>query len=462
VGGRAGARVTTTMLRPGDVVLPAAVSDRRGGSYSAFPAGAKHIYLPSVMRNWFGWTTSLMLQNTSGDPADTTVSLYPVDTGVGVIMTMVLPPYGAVALNPDAIQGFPDSFLGSGVVSADVPLAAIVNNRADNWDLLSYTGISYDPARQDRSGASALYAPLIFQNYNDWQTALQVQNLGDAETMVEVTYHRSGDNATWSESAKIKPNASAVFAQAGLPQGFVGSAVIRSRNGQALGAIINHRKLTTGAGMSYEALAGGASVLNTPLILRYYFNWSTGVAVQNVGVSDTTVTLRYTATGSGQTYQETATLAPGAVYGFDQRRSLVVPASFVGSADNGQPVVALVNEVFGADFDLDTPTVGLSYDATDRGSSAAFAPLMLRNRSNWTSGLQVQNLGSDDALITVDFRNLDGSLAYRLSDSVPAGGSKTYETSKTPALPDGWLGSASVRSENSEALTAVVNLILVP
>lgn len=78
----------------------------------------------------------------------------------------------------------------------------------------------------------------------------------------------------------------------------------------------------------------------------------------------------------------------------------------------------------------------------------------------FSSGFQVQNLGSTDATIEINLYNEDGSTAAQASDTVPGNGQVTYATLdklSPQAPPTGFSGSAVISS--SERVAAIVNLV---
>jgi hypothetical protein len=73
----------------------------------------------------------------------------------------------------------------------------------------------------------------------------------------------------------------------------------------------------------------------------------------------------------------------------------------------------------------------------------------------WTSGFQVQNLGSSDASVVIKYYNQDGTSPIPdVSDTVPALGSKTYYPIHTG---DGFNGSVVI--EASEPVVAIANTL---
>jgi hypothetical protein len=73
----------------------------------------------------------------------------------------------------------------------------------------------------------------------------------------------------------------------------------------------------------------------------------------------------------------------------------------------------------------------------------------------WTSGFQVQNLGTATATLTITYYNQDGSVAATVADSIAASGSKTYFP--LSAVADGFNGSVVISSD--QPVVAIANTL---
>ncbi|MBI4507891.1 MAG: hypothetical protein HY691_20385 [Chloroflexi bacterium] len=82
------------------------------------------------------------------------------------------------------------------------------------------------------------------------------------------------------------------------------------------------------------------------------------------------------------------------------------------------------------------------------------AVAQLQAPSTWTSGFQVQNLGSGTATVRITYYNQDGSEAGRQTDTIAPGASKTF-FDRTMAVPDGFYGSVVIESD--QPVAAITN-----
>src|SRR5207248_520585 len=134
-----------------------------------------------------------------------------------------------------------------------------------------------------------------------------------------------------------------------LPSGFVGSAVVEAPAGSRITAVVNEVQ-QSGSGSSYEGARAGSTTLSVPLLFKNASGWDTGLQVQNVGGTATTVNVTYYASdGRGGPWTERASIPPGGSTTLYQPSNADLPDGFVGSAvvtsSNSQPLVGIANEV---------------------------------------------------------------------------------------------------------------------
>ncbi len=422
----------------------------QAAAHSVVLAPAPRVALPVVMRNRAGWTTLIFLEN-AGDE-DTTVTLrFLNDAGAQVASAAyALTTVGSLRLDPRTIPDLPDGFIGSVDVQSAQPVAASVTELRDGGDALSYTGAS--------AGTERVYVPLLFKAFNGWDSTLTIENLGDAPAPVTVTYSRTNTpGGPWTESATVPAHTSITLAQASnasLPVDFVGPAVITGPPSASLSAVVNTIH-SSGSAASYESVPVGSTQLNAPLLFKDSGGWNTGLQVQNVGSIVAQVTVTYSASNGPGQWREQALIQPGAAVTFYQPANAQLPQGFVGSAvvtSNGQPLVGIVNEVHAE------RGIAMAYVTLGAGASMITAPNLARNDDGWSTGLQVQNLGSDPTNITLLLQDPDGVLLDSVTQSnVPPGASRTFFLPALASVPDGWRGSGTVVSSTGGSLGAIVN-----
>ena len=403
------------------------------------------------LHNWV-WNTGIQVQNTTNQDAKVVVSYY--DAGAVIHTLDTIPANSSKTYSQPAITELPDGFDGSATVCADQAVAAIVNQTSYSQE--PNVAGSYE-AFDRAETATTLYAPIIFKNYNQWNTQLAVQNAGTMTSTVRVTYHRTnGPGGPWEEEVDIAPGKRHTFDQATnaeLPSNFVGSAVIESLNGQPLAAMVNEFKIT-GIALSYTCFGGGATTVYAPLLFKHYGYanaWDTGLQVQNMGAITTTVTVTYR--GPGGPYTETAIVGPGQAHTFYQPANADLPDYFVGSAviTSDQPIVAIVNEV------NYVAGSGMSYSCFSGGTKNISTPLLFKRYNNWDTGIQVQNIGAGTTTVTVTYYRSNGPGGpWTDSHTLSAYESYTFYQPANAALPDDFVGSAVITS-TTQSIVAIVN-----
>jgi hypothetical protein len=211
----------------------------------------------------------------------------------------------------------------------------------------------------------------------------------------------------------VKPGAAATFNQrdlANLGTKFVGSAVVTSN--QPIVATVMQVGETFKNMMGYNAFTQGSTTVSLPLIMANNSGYYTGYQVQNVGSAQATVTIAYgtNLAGSFAPTNDSVTLNPNQSATFIQSGGKWT-SKYVGSATVtcSQPVVAIVNQVKQTGV-----AVGTAYNGFNPGSATnkVSAPLIMSNNSGYYTGIQIMNVGSSPASVTVSYgTNIAGSFA---------------------------------------------------
>src|SRR5581483_9653560 len=125
-------------------------------------------------------------------------------------------------------------------------------------------------------------------------TGIQVLNVADTPADVLVTYFASDGGGPWLDRATVAPGAATTFYQPANPDrtnGFVGSGVINALGDQPLVAIVNQVHGDRDVATTYRAFGSGSATLAIPSLARNADGWTDGVQVQNLGTSQSQVTI---------------------------------------------------------------------------------------------------------------------------------------------------------------------------
>jgi len=307
----------------------------------------------------------------------------------------------------------PEGFIGSAVVSSDQPVAANVNTQVPSSE-----GVSPDePIRIGTSSgvlepSTDLYFPQVMKEYYGRNSYLAIQNTASSSASVTVQYYDATGALVATDVQTVGPYTTYIFRQGEnttLSNGFVGSAKVTGT--QELAGICNfynnESNYTEAQFHSYNAFSGGATKLNVPRVVKDYYNYQSGLKVQNVGTSATTVTVTYYFGGTAYT-QTSTSIGPNQAWGPYMGTESQLPASMAGvsgsgsaviESSGGQPIVAIINE---ENRDVG---FGVTYNAFLAGeeTTTVLFPQVTAKFYGYCSGIQIQNVGTSTANLTITY-----------------------------------------------------------
>lgn len=430
------------------------------------------------------YTSGFQVQNLEAAEATVVLEFYKQDGTLAVTP----PPQYTIAGNSSKtffpISDAPAGFNGSLVISSDKDIRAVSNLVG------SGPGNYFAATNGFQAGATEVSLPLVMCNNSGFDTFFNVQNAGSADANITINYVPGSNGTARSETATIKPGAAKTFDQtagsatvncATLADGtgkFIGSAKVTSNQP----VVATLMQLNTGGFkvlMGYGGFTQGSATVALPLVMANNSGLYTGVQVQNVGTTATTVTIAYSANtaGSGTPANETFSLAPGASKtiiqngappGNGSANNWGTVGKYIGGAvitnSGNQPLVAIVNQV------LPSPALGSAYEGFDPATATTkvSAPLIMSNNSTYYTGIQVQNVSGSSANVTIKYGpNTAG--AFAPADEVfalAAGASKTIiQNGAAPgngSTVNNWgtnkyIGSATITANGS--IVAIVNQV---
>lgn len=184
-------------------------------SYNGFPNGATKFYLPSITNFYYGWRSSINIQNVSADVANVTITYsngtskdYEIQPNSGILIYI-------------PVEGLPSGKAGllGATVTSDQNVAVVVNQSNDYNRGASYTAIS--------APTTKVAVPLLMKKYYNESSSLTCQNVSTTATVMTATF---SDIATPITSGSIEPNGIwSVYLpdpQFAFPDKYLGSAVI--------------------------------------------------------------------------------------------------------------------------------------------------------------------------------------------------------------------------------------------
>lgn len=381
------------------------------------PVWADGSYPPGVTFN-----SPFVIQNMSTtDTASVQVEFYDIPTGSlisAATQSLSILPGRAQPVRPWNISALPDNGKYSVVISSSQQVAAIANHQdvpGGNSRAMSVIGLG--------SGGQNLYCPNITKEYFGWNTAFYIQNTGDSSTNVTIKFYKFSDGTEVSAAQKViallDPGRSYEYDplnEATLPGGGQYSVVATAdAGGTIVGTVLEF--LTAGSvQMGYNCFNSGGSSVYLPNITKSYYGWDTPFIVQNIGASETTLTIKYYDFTTGDlvyTVTPAPTIGPRLSYAgrpwqisdsslpSNKQYSVVVESS----ASN---IVAVVNE----QNPISGSTQAMSYDGFNSGGSSVYLPNLTKSYYSWDTPFIIQNVGATDASVVVKFYDFTTGTEY--------------------------------------------------
>jgi hypothetical protein len=287
------------------------------GQLGAIDTFDGHSFLPIVQTN-SGWNTEIYLSNidvTDVSAAQVEIILTESDQRGSLAPgeyrateTINIPPGETAVVDARALVG--EEWIGSAQIISTVGVASVamrskpeddmlmINISAPSLGAASAIDLPYDPLGPVPKSSGPIYeqyAPLVFQDYNGWNTGFSFVNLSDQGSRVSVTFMTSEGRMIAGDARTISPlGQEFIYIPASddlnANDGFAGAAIFRAD--QPFHVAIDQVKYSTGEAMSYLATANGAVTdesLSVPLIQKGWLDGTgdtSGIQVMNVDASE--------------------------------------------------------------------------------------------------------------------------------------------------------------------------------
>ncbi len=315
-----------------------------GGTYLGRSQGSTSVYLPLLMANHDGGFNSwFTLQNATPSSTDVTVNY-----SDGITTTITLAAHASHNFYQN--QEPHTSTLFAAEIASDEPVVAVVFQE-DAGSLAAYSGFA--------SGATNPVMPVINANNNGFNTDIQIQNTGDTDTSVTVSYLPSAAGTACTETQTIAANQTVTFAGGAFEDGsnstctgderFIGSAHVSANSAdQPLTAVVN--QYVGNDPQTHFAAYGSfdpddaTKTVRLPSVMDRNSGFFTSINIMNVGSSETAVECKFTDT----TYTVSATLQANETLTDLQANKIqdgyVGSASCTAAADDAK-IIGVVNQL---------------------------------------------------------------------------------------------------------------------
>jgi hypothetical protein len=400
-------------------------------------------------------STGVQVQNLDAASAtDVTMDLYP-QSGAAPIQLVKNAPAGGSATFYLPSEGSVADGAYAAIVSAVKPIAAIARTEWPSVGGAATYG-NVPPAMN-------VLIPLATKAYYGWTSQFSVQNTdtgGSASIMVKL-YQTGSSSPAVQFSDTVLPGTSKTYDLgsssqfSGVASSFLGSIVVTGDKNLAVQSFVDK----VGGSKAVYAFSGldaaaAATRLYAPLVRRAFAGATTGISIVNPNAGSINVHIEYKhnpASGDPGDYTQDLSIA-GNSSAVAYQGTGPMPANWLGSAvlDATGPIVAMVND--------ETSTTSAAYNAPSGadGGMTVSVPLVRNKQTSaqLTTGVQVMNVGSGTATVSITYKS-SGGISYGPEvASVPQYGSVTFYQPAGP-FPVGAYGSATVSSNQN--VVVIVN-----
>ena len=241
-------------------------------AYDVPLSGAQTLYLPMYSRDYHDLIGSTTVQNTGETTTDITIGVYDVDGNqVFTEIQENIPPKGLTVFYApallDSLGG--DEFLGTAIItSSNSEIAAIVTHgRAQTSEYAESIYAGYSVYKALEGGGKTVYLPMYIKNWHGLVGSTMIQNIGEEETTVAVSFYDVDGNETASTDVTIPAKGFRVlFSEQDVPLGdeFLGTAILTSNNSDITALLTHGRSVTAEYAHIYTGYSAYTGFLPVP------------------------------------------------------------------------------------------------------------------------------------------------------------------------------------------------------
>jgi hypothetical protein len=336
-------------------------------SYTGATAGSTSVFLPNIVRKFFGFHTPFIIQNLGTAQTTATISLVSFDGTKTATLQRVIDPGRSQFVEPNIESLLADGTQYAATVTSAQPISVVVNTHNDDPGVaapLVYATNGF------AAGAEALQGPFISKGVpgvGKGNSTVVVQNLGSAAVTPTLAFTPlGGGTATSFTGPSVAPGRSWAFdvryTNGETTQPFCGttvgggclanaeySLVASAPAGSKLAAVVNIFSATTGDG--YAMLPASTATVYLPNVTKTLGGtdgWTTPIVVQSTTATNLTVSWYRFSDGTLVTRQSLP-ITPGTALRIDPRDVFQLPDntqfSVVVTDAGGGMLAAIVMEL---------------------------------------------------------------------------------------------------------------------
>ncbi len=413
---------------------------------------ATMMFLVTLTSAFAATNTGIDVVNLENAPGTVVVEFYQADGTSGGTLSSPISALGSLNFY------IPNTSIASGQysarISSDVRVAATVGLTDSSQEIGDdYLGTD--------SPANVISFPLVYRNFGSWNSQLVVQNASDTSQTVNIEFFKNGStSADASDSATIPAFSYVIFDMANYG-GFGNDYGVAVATGTAplAGVALAERDPGTGvqnkAQLTYRAFTASqeGQSLVAPLYYKNFNGFATGLNVVNRGNVATNVTVEFRSSNGVSGGPWTATrnnLQPGEGYTFYTPSIAGLPDNLFGSATITSSAANIALVASHSRFASGSQQA-FAYEAvSSAAASGCVAAPVVQNRTTWKSGLNILNLGSSSASVTINYSSSNPSTPDASQTvSIPANDGLTVYMPTDGTTASGFYGGATFESASN-------------
>ena len=167
-------------------------------SYDGFTSGSTSVFLPNIVRRFFGYHTPFIIQNLGTIATTATATFVGRGSEPTAMISRSIAAGQSQFIEPNIESSLVDGGAYAVTVRADQPLAVVVNTHNDDFGVAHPVAYATDGIT---GGFGTLYGAYAAKNANDYgrtgtMSTIVVQNLGTTATTPTLEFTPFGGGAT--------------------------------------------------------------------------------------------------------------------------------------------------------------------------------------------------------------------------------------------------------------------------
>jgi hypothetical protein len=323
-----------------------------------------------------------------------------------------------------------------------------------NW-ITSYNGFSCDVIgifSHHTIGSGSCAYTLDLRNQNGWSSKLIIRNNGAGPSAVKISsFNSAGSLLCFATNLQLASQATWEWSLCATD----GTSAIVAADQDVSVIVARYKASPSYLSASYTGISNPATTAYLPVIQGNNGGWYSDVIVMNTGSSTASITVNFQRQDqSGDICTQTLSRPANGSITLSTFNIPCLGSGFVGSArvSSSQPLAVIGTQW--KDYTGDGVADALAdYEGMSATGTTNYFPFLLRDFSNWRSGLSLQNPGTANS-ITLDFYNASGGGCGQTIATIPQNSVKGYYPLPV-TCPTPFYGSG--KAIGSQTLVSIVN-----